>query len=92
MTDPVDDPANSPDAATVWSRTEIESPCVKICMIHPDARICVGCYRTGDEIAKWSSLTPQERREIIAELPSRGRTLTRRSGGRRGRAGRTSPT
>ena len=36
----------------VWKRDEIESPCVKICVLHPEARICLGCLRTADEIAK----------------------------------------
>ncbi len=62
----------------VWRRAEIESPCVKICVIHPGARICVGCFRTGDEIASWSRMTPEKRREIMAELPSRESLLTAR--------------
>ena len=42
----------------IWRRDEIESPCVKICVIHPRAKICAGCFRTGEEIAAWSRLTP----------------------------------
>jgi uncharacterized protein len=34
----------------IWMRAEIESPCVKVCVIHPEARICAGCYRTIEEI------------------------------------------
>ena len=34
----------------VWKRNEIESPCVKVCVLQPETRICFGCYRTGDEI------------------------------------------
>ncbi len=66
----------------VWSRDEVESPCIKICMIHPEARICTGCYRTMEEIAAWSRLTPEERRRIVAELPERQGGLARRRGGR----------
>ncbi|MEO1491482.1 MAG: DUF1289 domain-containing protein [Pseudomonadota bacterium] len=69
-------------------RNEIESPCVKICMIHPDAKICVGCYRSGAEIAAWSRLSPQERRDIMDALPGRASRVARRSGGRRGRLSR----
>ncbi|MEM8752174.1 MAG: DUF1289 domain-containing protein [Pseudomonadota bacterium] len=72
----------------VWRRDEIESPCVKICMIHPTAKICVGCHRTGDEIAAWSRMTPDERRGVMAELPDREAALTRRP--RSGRAARRS--
>jgi len=59
----------------IWRREEIESPCVKICMIHPTAGVCVGCGRTGDEIASWSRLTPQVRREVMAALPDRMASL-----------------
>ena len=55
----------------VWRRDEIESPCVKLCAVHPAARLCVGCLRTVDEIANWSRMTSDERREIMAALPSR---------------------
>lgn len=69
----------------IWKRAEIESPCVKICVIHPETRICVGCYRTIDEIGTWSRKTPDERRTIMAELPARAGQLTKRRGGRLGR-------
>lgn len=71
----------------VWKRAEIESPCVKICLIHPEARICLGCHRTPDEIAGWSRMTPERRREIMAELPARKSLLPGRRGGRAGRLG-----
>ncbi|MCG6885251.1 MAG: DUF1289 domain-containing protein [Silicimonas sp.] len=73
----------------VWQREEIESPCVKICVLHPEARICLGCYRTGEEIAGWSRLTREERRAIMATLPDRKSLLPGRRGGRAGRLGRT---
>ncbi|MFC3180001.1 DUF1289 domain-containing protein [Cypionkella sinensis] len=69
----------------VWKRAEIESPCVKLCVVHSEARICVGCYRSIDEIAGWSRLTPDQRRAIMAELPARASTLTKRRGGRMAR-------
>ena len=72
----------------VWTRDEIESPCVRICLIHPEARICVGCYRTGDEIAAWSRLTPEARRALMDELPGRASRLPGRRGGRAGRRAR----
>ncbi|NNU81028.1 DUF1289 domain-containing protein [Halovulum dunhuangense] len=71
----------------IWRRPEIESPCVKICVIHPDTRLCVGCRRTGDEIAAWSRLTPEERRAIMADLPSRPEGPGRRGGSRARRQG-----
>ena len=72
----------------VWQRDEIESPCVQVCVLHPEARICLGCYRTADEIAEWSQMTPDTRREVMASLPDRAKTLPGRRGGRAGRVAR----
>lgn len=69
----------------LWHRDEIESPCVKICVIHAEARLCVGCLRTIDEIAAWSKMTPEARRTVMAELPSRAPLLQKRRGGRAAR-------
>jgi uncharacterized protein len=69
----------------IWNRAEVDSPCVKICVIHPAARLCVGCLRTGDEIAAWSRMCQDERRAIMAILPARAPQLAQRRGGRLGR-------
>lgn len=69
----------------LWKRDEIESPCVKLCTVHPTEGLCVGCLRSIDEITAWSKMTPETRREIMAELPSRAGRLTKRRGGRAGR-------
>lgn len=71
----------------VWKRDEIESPCIKVCVIHPESRICAGCHRTIDEIGSWSRMTPAERRGVMDELPARAARLAVRRGGRRGRTG-----
>ena len=72
----------------VWSRAEVDSPCIKICVIHPEERLCVGCLRTIDEIAVWSRLTPAERSAIMEDLPARAPRLAKRRGGRLGRLDR----
>ena len=81
------DPNSTDD---VWRRDEIESPCVKVCVIHPAAMICIGCHRTRDEIAGWSRMTPAKRREVMDALPAREPLLRahgRRGGSRRRRDG-----
>ena len=72
----------------LWRRDKIESPCVKICVVHPDARICVGCLRTLEEISDWSRMTPEERRTIMSGLSARRSQLGHRRGGRGGRLAR----
>ena len=69
----------------VWKRDEIRSPCVKVCVIHPEARICAGCMRTVEEIRDWSRMSSEERERIMAELPGRAPRLARRRGGRAAR-------
>ena len=69
-------------ADNIWTRDEVESPCVKICVVHPEARICVGCHRTIDEIAGWSRMSGDERKTVIAALPDRQKLVARRRGGR----------
>lgn len=72
------------DTGSVWRRTEIESPCENVCILSPETRLCIGCRRTGDEIAAWSRLTPEDRRRIMADLPGRD-AGPRRKGGRAAR-------
>jgi uncharacterized protein len=43
----------------------ITSPCINVCKL--DSRdICTGCYRTRDEIARWTQMTEAERWQIIS--------------------------
>jgi hypothetical protein len=74
-----------------WTRVEIESPCVRICMLHPETGLCVGCARTGDEIARWSRMGAEERRAVMAALPDREAKPASRRGGRARTAGRREP-
>ena len=69
----------------VWERDEIQSPCVKLCVVHPEERICVGCLRSIDEIATWSRLSHEARAAVMADLPARAPRLAKRRGGRMGR-------
>jgi len=69
----------------IWQRDEIDSPCQKICLIHPESDTCIGCKRTRAEIAGWSQMTPDARRAIMAELPNRPPQPSVRRGGRTGR-------
>jgi hypothetical protein len=49
----------------------ISSPCNKVCVVDGVTGLCFGCGRTLPEIAKWGSLSEQERVAIIATLPQR---------------------
>jgi len=48
----------------------IQSPCVKICT-HVDG-MCIGCYRTVDEIKEWkTTYTDKQKEELLKELKER---------------------
>ncbi|GLQ34830.1 DUF1289 domain-containing protein [Amylibacter marinus] len=55
----------------IWARAEIESPCVKVCVMHRESDLCMGCYRNRQELALWGSMSSEERKAIMAELPGR---------------------
>jgi len=58
---------------------------VRVCVVHPEARICTGCLRSIDEITRWSKMSGAERREVMAALPDRAGLLKKRRGGRAAR-------
>lgn len=67
-----------------------DSPCVKICVVDPETDTCIGCGRTRGEIAGWLHMDTRERRDVLAALPERLSTLTRRKrrkGGARAKRG-----
>ena len=49
----------------------IESPCVKVCAIDATTGWCLGCGRSMAEIGNWSTLAPERRRAVMAELEAR---------------------
>ena len=70
----------------IWKREEVESPCKKICVIDPDQKICIGCFRTISEISNWSKFTHAVRSELKKTLQIRAAKFSpRRKGGRKAR-------
>ncbi|MHC5230551.1 MULTISPECIES: DUF1289 domain-containing protein [Brucella/Ochrobactrum group] len=51
--------------------TTIESPCILVCTIDTETGFCLGCARTLDEIARWSSMSAEERLAVWALLADR---------------------
>jgi predicted Fe-S protein YdhL (DUF1289 family) len=69
----------------IWSRDEVESPCVRICVIHPETRLCTGCLRSIDEITNWTKMGAEARRTVMDDLPARAPLIAQRRGGRAAR-------
>lgn len=67
-----------------WTRDEPQSPCVQICVLDRETGYCIGCQRTGDEIAAWSKMSNADRAALLAQLPARAEAMKpRRKGGHR---------
>ncbi|HBS41778.1 MAG TPA: DUF1289 domain-containing protein [Oceanospirillales bacterium] len=50
----------------------VPSPCVSICALD-DNNICLGCYRSGEEISRWGELSEDEKRAVMQNVGERER-------------------
>ena len=50
----------------------VKSPCISICVLNEED-LCVGCFRTVEEICSWSSYSNSERREVLKRSLVRAR-------------------
>jgi len=55
----------------------VPSPCISVCRIDEASGLCVGCLRTLDEIASWSTLDDAGRRSVWQAIAQRRARLTR---------------
>jgi hypothetical protein len=44
--------------------SEVPSPCISVCKMDPTTQLCEGCLRTLDEIADWSRMHDEGKREV----------------------------
>ncbi len=49
----------------------VASPCISVCTMDASSGLCIGCYRTLDEIAGWIEFSNDARRALLAALPAR---------------------
>ncbi len=52
------------------SESSPESPCVSICALDEND-ICMGCYRSAQEITDWFMASDEEKRQILARVRER---------------------
>ncbi len=52
-----------------------DSPCVRVCILDRVHRLCIGCYRTLDEISFWTRYNQAERRAVLTEIETRRATI-----------------
>lgn len=51
----------------------LPSPCINLCKMHPTVGLCQGCYRTLEEIGRWSRTEDTERAKILEAIVERRR-------------------
>lgn len=54
----------------------LPSPCISVCQLDQGSGLCLGCFRTGAEIAAWRSMSPAEQRDLLDTLRDRRATIT----------------
>ena len=59
--------------ARVKSISKVVSPCIKICTLQDD--FCIGCGRSTQEIAEWSTASSKRKESILERLPDRMRRM-----------------
>lgn len=64
-------PINLEDAMARHPGPEVPSPCVSVCQMDLSKGFCSGCYRTDEEIGRWSILTDVERLDVWHKIVSR---------------------
>jgi predicted Fe-S protein YdhL (DUF1289 family) len=57
--------------ATTKPGSAVASPCTSVCAIDASTGLCAGCARTIDEIARWGSMSDEEKRAVLRALPAR---------------------
>jgi len=54
-------------------KSNIKSPCIQVCKYDED-KICLGCYRTMDEITGWLLMNDDQKLRSLKEAETRKRT------------------
>lgn len=48
----------------------VESPCIGLCRLDKN-KVCIGCYRTSDEIASWPYADDKQKLKILESVRER---------------------
>lgn len=49
----------------------LASPCISVCRLNARGDLCVGCWRTLDEIRDWAQATEARKRDILRAVAER---------------------
>ncbi|MDH2436056.1 DUF1289 domain-containing protein [Pokkaliibacter sp. MBI-7] len=55
---------------TSSSAKNVESPCISVCELNAQ-NVCIGCWRTLEEISRWWDMNNDEKREVLQKADAR---------------------
>ena len=54
--------------AALAAEDNVPSPCVSVCRMTADRSLCLGCYRTLDELRAWSGASDGYKRSVWRQV------------------------
>ena len=55
---------------------DIPSPCISVCKIDSETLLCVGCFRTVEEIRQWRDSSLDSKKALLEQLHARRQKIT----------------
>lgn len=49
----------------------VESPCTSVCKMDNNSKLCMGCWRTIDEIVAWRSDSDETKKKVLTLIALR---------------------
>lgn len=49
----------------------VESPCTSVCKMNNNSKLCMGCWRTIDEIVAWRSDSDEMKKKVLTLIALR---------------------
>jgi hypothetical protein len=65
-------PPAAASAWLAWYATTPDAPCIAICSTSQGDAVCKGCGRRFDEVQRWTSMTPGEKRSTWRRITQDG--------------------
>ena len=50
---------------------QVQSPCIDVCSMDDSTGLCLGCYRTMNEIQQWWSLNNLQKQALVEQANAR---------------------
>jgi predicted Fe-S protein YdhL (DUF1289 family) len=65
-------PPKAREAWLAWYATTPDAPCIAICSTSQGDAVCKGCGRTFDEVQRWTTLSPAQKRTTWRRITMEG--------------------